>query len=341
MSEKFILSSSNKDLHGINFSRTMLEEGVLRINGQQKMRYLVNHRREYPLLGYIDNAELIEREDTYLLIAERILYSKKENIDWDSELLAEKPDQPITILRRGSNEQDFVITLDPNNFGSPKQYFNIEQTLRETIKDDLHIKTDTRKSFSLEPRVIISLLAAGPIWNLSKPFLKKIGERIADNIGDAVYDAGKKQLLSIAHNVKKLMTITRQQAIPVNKPLSLIFELHGEPYIELHAKTDNADLVVKGLSINQLSKMRQRVNELSEHVKIAEAHFDLSKKGSWAFTYLVAIDGTQIGKKSIFKKRDQLMKRIELNPQYGHSIGADVTYEYHSAPADASKHRKL
>lgn len=328
MSKKFVISSSLKDSHGVNFTKTMLEEGVASINGEKKMRYLVNHRREYPLLGCLDNAEVIEKDNVYLLMTEAIMYTQKEEVYWDTELIAERTAYPIQIQRRKPADQDFVITLDPNNFGSPKQYLVLEQALKDELQGDLEIKTDTRKGFIPEPRIIFSLAMAAPIWHLTKPLLKKVGEKIADDIGDAVYEAGKKMILSLAHKTKQTMLITRQRALPQNKPLSLVFELHGEPYIELHAKTNDVNLVAKGLSINQLSKIKKRVNELCEHVKIIEAHFDLSKKGSWVFSYLITEDGVQIGKKSLFKKRDKLIERIKLNPQYGHSIGADVTYEY-------------
>jgi hypothetical protein len=328
MPEKFVLSSSSKDRHGVSFSKELLEDGANSINNEDKMRYLVSHRREYPLIGYIDNAEVVEKDTIFLLMAEQISYIDREEVLWDHELVSERPRHPFKLRCPRPIDHDFLITVDPNNFGTPQNYFSLVMTLKEALDEELEIKTDTRKGLIPEPRIIIGLLMAGPLWSLTKPIFKKIGDKIADDIGDGIYEKGKEQLQILVQKVKKLMLITRKAAIPKNRPLSLIFELHGEPYVELHSKTDDVDLVARGLSIKQLSKMRARLSEFCNHVEVAEAHFNLSEKGSWVFSFLITTEGVQIGKKAIFKKRDQLLKRIKLSPQYGHSIGADVTYNY-------------
>ncbi len=328
MKEKLILRSSARDLHGLTTNKDLLLQAVDAINSPLKMRQLINHRRDYPPIGYLDNAELIEKEDIDLVVAEPFTYLVSEGVKWDSSLIEERPSKPIQFKKRTSEPEKLNITLDPNNFKSTDSFKNTVSQLKSSIQIPIIIKTDTRKAYILEPRVIITLAGYYSIvYPFVAPFLKKIGEKIAEDVASDVYDYSKKKLLSFTENVRKVLTITRQNTSPLNKPLEIIFEIQGEPYVELHAKSDNAENIVKAISPSQMSKVHKRIMELIENVEIAEIHFNLNEKGRWIYTYLITKDGTLIGTKSIFKKRDKLIKRINLSPTKGHSIGADVTYQ--------------
>jgi hypothetical protein len=329
MAEKVVLTSSSVDAHGTIIKKELLLNAVEEINAPLKMRYLANHKREYPLIGFFDNAELIQKDEVDLVVAEPIFYTSRELVDWDANLVIEKPIKPVQFKRRGEDEESFVITLDPNNFPTNDAFLKVTEQLKSESSEILAIKTDTRKGLLPEPRIIITIATYyGIIHPFVKPFLTKMGEKIAEEFAVDVYDVTKKKLLSLINSIHRIVTLTRKNAIPKDKPLMIIFEIPGHPYIELHAKTDNPDNLIKALSSNSLAKMHKRVNELMKNVDIDEAHFDLNEKGGWSFTYLITTDGSQIGRKAVFKKRDKLLKRIELSPTRGHSIGANVTYEY-------------
>ena len=114
--------------------------------------------------------------------------------------------------------------------------------------------------------------------------------------------------------------------MPKDKKLTTIFEIPGEPYIELHAKTDDADLIVNALNGSKISKLHQQLSDLSKLIDIKEVHFKLNEKGQWKFTYLIGFDGSIIGTKDIISKRDYLQNRINLKSIKGFSLGADVSY---------------
>lgn len=58
MAEKVIIRSETIDLHGDFTTLKALEDYVNAVNGENKMRYLANHRRDIPPIGYFDNAEI-------------------------------------------------------------------------------------------------------------------------------------------------------------------------------------------------------------------------------------------------------------------------------------------
>lgn len=328
MPEKIVLTSSSMDSHGITISREMLLDAVVSVNAPYKMRYLVNHKREYPLLGFLDDAELIRKDEVDLVVAQPIFYTSQESVTWDENLLLERPIYPVKLKMRGENVASFVVTLDPNNFKTTQDYFRTVSDIQNATSEVLKVKTDMRKNQIPEPRLIISLAAYYTVLHpFVKPFLKKMGEKMAEDFGADIYEGTKENLKMLAANIRHVVTLTRKNTIPQNKTLMVIFEIPGMPYIELHARTDNADLIATGLSPYQLAKMHIRLNQLGQNVEIAEAHFNLTERGSWIFTYLLTPEGIQIGTKTIFKKRDKLIRRIKLSPTYGHSIGADVIYE--------------
>jgi hypothetical protein len=154
----------------------------------------------------------------------------------------------------------------------------------------------------------------------------KIGGKFAEDIASDIYDHSKKKIKELYQGIVTAINVTMHNARPLKKPLEIIFEIPGIPYIELHAKADNVEPIAKGISASRLAKIHKRIAELSQHITIDEVHFSLGEKGQWQFTYLITPDGMLIGTKPIFKKRDKLVKRIELSPTKGFSIGADVTY---------------
>ncbi len=335
MTNKVTVSSSSKDLHGDTHSLDMLTKGVETINGTTKMRMLINHRRDLPPIGYWDNAELDEHNSVYLLKAEQIFYSKRETITDKPGLIKESFDKSIAFIQRPfEDNQPLTLTIDKNNFKSWDEVKSITETIINETEQPVEVNHDVRKDLIPDPRLIVTLTTYySVIYPLIKPFLKKMGEKIAEDIADDIYEKSKTKIKGFLTDIKKQITTVRKKALPQNKKLITIFEIPGKPYIELHAITDNADLIIKSLNEKKIFKIHQQLNELSEMVNITEAHFKLNEKGNWKFTYLITEDGAIIGTKDIMAKRDYLHQRINLRPIKGFSIGADVKYsEYEELP---------
>lgn len=328
MSNKVTVSSTQKDLHGDTLSLEHLKKGVETINGDKKMRMLINHRRDLPPIGYWTNGELDELSDVYLLKAEPILYKRREILTGTTVLIKESFETPVTFIERPYEEgQPVTLTFDKNNFESWDSVKRVIQKLTIESGEPIQVKHDSRKDLTPDPRLIITLTTYYSIlYPLIKPFIKKIGEKIAEDIADDVYKKTKEKSKHFFKNIKHYITTIRKSALPKDKKLTTIFEIPGEPYIELHAKTDDADLIVNALNGSKISKLHQQLSDLSKLIDIKEVHFKLNEKGQWKFTYLIGFDGSIIGTKDIISKRDYLQNRINLKSIKGFSLGADVSY---------------
>lgn len=328
MNEKVVIRSSARDLHGLQTGSELLNQAVDAVNGSSKMRQLANHRKDYPPTGYLDNAILVSENGLDLVVAEVLKYDVAQPVTWDDSLLIQKFTNRVSYKQRKHDDKWLTVTVDPNNYLSNKIFKKTLDEIGTQVSGPLTIITDTRKAYDLSNRVIVSLGAYYAVVHpFVTPFLKKIGEKIAEDIAADVYEVSKKKLKSVYEDIRKVLTITKNHEKKSKKPTEIIFEIDGNPKIELHVKSDNADNVVKSLSPAKFAKVHKRIAEFQQHVVIEEAHFSLNDKGQWYFTYLITDDGSMIGTKSIIKKRDQLVKRINASPTKGYSIGADVTYK--------------
>ena len=328
MSNKVVVSSTQKDLHGDTLSLEHLKKGVETINGDKKMRMLIDHRRDLPPIGYWTNGELEEQNEVYLLKAEPILYKSREIITGNTVLIKEAFETSVAFIERTYREgQPITLTFDKNNFESWDSVKRVVQKLTTESNQPILIKYDSRKDLTPDPRLIITLTTYYSIlYPLIKPFIKKIGEKIAEDVADDVYKKAKEKGKNLLKDIEKYVTILVKSILPKDKKLITIFEIHGKLYIELHAKTDDANLIVNALKGSKLSKLHDQLSDFSKLIDIKEVHFKLNKKGQWKFIYLIGVDGSIIGTKDIISKRDYLQNRINLRSIKGFSIGADVSY---------------
>src|ERR1700748_981001 len=103
MAKKRILLSEGMDAHGDFKPKYLLEKTIESINGAEKMRMLVNHRRDLPPLGYWDNAEIVVEQATNCVAAEEKFYRERTTCEWDSNLLIENLDQQVNLKSISGN----------------------------------------------------------------------------------------------------------------------------------------------------------------------------------------------------------------------------------------------
>ncbi len=309
MKNKIIMSSSRKDKHGDIMSKQLLEKAVEDINSKHKLRWTIDHKRELPPLGRIDNAELLDKDDHYFLAAEPVKYSNREEISWDNTLIKESFDEPIYFTEIVNTPADeFEISLDKNNFSSFEIYEKLNKDILALSEEKVELAMHGRKAEIPIPEIVLTISKYGVLYLLLKPFVEKIAEKLAED----TYDETKKRLKQFSNYVAKVVKLTREKALPKKRKLVTIFELHGTPHIELFARTDDPSLISKGLTEKNLCLVRDEVERLSQFVEIGKIQFVLSENGKWKFNYLLTVKGEAIGKKSIFKTRDQLYKKITL-----------------------------
>ncbi|MBV6880448.1 hypothetical protein NG800_014005 [Epilithonimonas ginsengisoli] len=316
------------DLHGDFIPFNIMEDYVKIINGNYKMRYLINHRRDIPPLGYFDNAEIKEVNKIFHVFAEPLVFKNRVTANFDKSLILEEPEKPISFIT-SENTDKFQILIDKNNFENINVLQNTAKKLRQVYSEEISLELGMRKNLVPDPQVVITLAKYYFIlYPLLKPFFAKIGEKIAEDIAEDIYDGCKKNAKAAVKKLSETVRIVRQNMIPKDKILHTIFEIPGTPTIELHIKSDDATKIEKGLQATKLFSVHKKVTSLQSQVDISEIHFIFNSKNKWEFSYLITSDGKIIGTKLSFSKRDKLLSRIELSPTKAFSIGASgIEYE--------------
>lgn len=87
MTQKVIIRSATIDRHGDMTTVDMLRDYADAVNGPLKMRYLANHRRDIPPMGYFDGAEIQNIDCVYHVWVLPIEYTERAVADWDDNLI--------------------------------------------------------------------------------------------------------------------------------------------------------------------------------------------------------------------------------------------------------------
>lgn len=321
--KKYIIRSAAVDRHGELVALENLQQVQETINGLEKMRMLLNHRPELPPIGYWDNAELGKEKNMDVVRASIIKYNPPEPIE-GTEFFIRRFSAPVKLISKTRTPERTTVSWDRANFKTASDYESIKRQVSSTAPHEVDFELHMRKSVITSPEFIVSLIFAQPFI---QGIMKRLGEKAVDNIGDDTYKAAKKQLKLFVAWVKKLHSQTRSHAIPKNKTLVSVFQIAGDPYIELIARTDDADLLAQGFSTANLQYVGETVSNLSRLFRIAECRFLLTDKGRWKLCYMLTVDGYAIGAKQIFAEQEKLAQKIEASPNAGFSIGGyDAKY---------------
>jgi hypothetical protein len=335
MAEKVIIRSSTIDRHGDYIPLKMMQDYVITVNGDQKMRYLANHRRDIPPIGYFDNAEIQKLNNIYHTLVEPISFKNRIIAPWDDNLVIEDAGEPVFFIKRDDGEMDtFRIAVDKNNFTTELELRETGRQLMELYNKPVALQLNMRKTMLPDPQVVITLAQYSLIlYPLLKPFLSKIGEKIAEDIADDVYKTCKSNVKGVVNKLSNTIRLIRPNMVPKDKVLLTIFEIPGDPYIELQIKSDDSIKIEKGLTAKNLLRIHQKIKDFQQLLDISEIYFFLNTKNKWDFSYLLTKEGQVVGTRTAFKKRDKLVTRINLSPTKGFSIGAEgVKFERRSTP---------
>ncbi|SHM93481.1 hypothetical protein [Mucilaginibacter sp. OK098] len=337
MAEKVIIRSATIDLHGDFTTVEMLKDYANAVNGPLKMRYLANHRRDIPPMGYFDDAELKDAGGVQHVWVLPVEYAERGTVEWDETLVIAGQTTAIPLMSRNSEKpgDQITISVDKNNFQNINDLKTTGGQIHRAFEGKVALELDMRKELYPDPRIVITLAPyAMVLYPLVKPFLTKMGEKIAEDIADDLYKNLKLGVKKLLGSLSSSVLSTREKMVPANKRLLTIFEIPWDPYIELHIRSDDPTKVEKGLQPPKLALVHEKIMDLQRYIDIAEIYFVLNTKNKWEFSYLLTPDGKVVGTKAAFKKRDKLVTRINLSPTKAFSIGASgVVYERRRLPS--------
>jgi hypothetical protein len=294
-------------------TKEALEQMVNSINCTDKMiRFGVDHRRDFPPRGRLENATLTEKDGYYYVETDFVEYDNTATVDWDNNLLIQYFDNSFQFAEVEKEEsKENSISIDPHNFSSFHEVKAFSDSLKADEDFAPKITFHGRKSEIPDPEIIFRFATAGLLYQILKPTAKKIGEKLAEGIADRTVEEAKKLVRFVEKSLKELF----YRCVPKARPVAIVFDLPGKPHIELIARTKDEKLVLKGLRDKQLEEIRKEIDSLTKHVEIAKVQFLLSEKGKWKFNYLITETGQTIGKKEIFKKREHRLNIISPKPR--------------------------
>lgn len=309
MAERIIMSSNSVDSHGDVMTKEALEGAVYQINGARKLHWNMNHRRELPPLGRIVDARIETKGEVVLLTAAPEQFQHRTLIDVEgSNLILESFSEEIPFISRYNEKMDGLsISLDPSNFSSYETFERFNNSLYQ-IDKSVNFEMHGRKADIPVPEIIFGISKLIVLYKFLQPFTSKILE----NLGDDVYIESKKKLKAFANYVARVVKKTRENTVPKNKKLTIIFEIHSQPFIELIVKTDDAAILSKALSEKKLTIIKTELAKFCNHFPVDKIQFKLSDKGNWKFNYLLTSKGEAIGDPNAFKERDKQYQRYEL-----------------------------
>lgn len=303
---KTVLASTHVDSHGDQITLEALEQMKEMTNGPRKVRFGVDHNREFPPKGIIEDAEIVERDGEHLLIGVFKPYEKKEILEWDSSLVKEYNDTNFTFSEVHHDPPlRTEIKVDLSNFPTHDLHDDFVQFL-EVDEPSVEVGNHFRKSQIPDPEIIFTIAKGTLLFYFLKPFAKKIGEEVGEEVAKSLIKASKKLYSKIEKAIQRFAL----NAIPKSRPIHFVFEFNADPHVELLAKTRDTKLVIEGLRESKLKKVKREIEKLSEREKIDKIQFILTKNGKWKFNYLLTKNGASIGRLEVTKKRDKRLNII-------------------------------
>lgn len=304
-SQRYILSSSNVDKHGHVMTKQALESSLKFINGKRKPRIGLDHNRNFPPMGRINNGEVIEKDGTYFLVADQEYFdvSKTAILNNGLELIEMSfSDENFPFIEcEYEPTKTIEIQIDPINLGS----FENGQAFLNDLKteSELEIKGSEfiRKSEIPDPEIVIKLTEIiGIALGIG---LRKIPEKLGEAIGEDLAKFYKLIGKSIRKSVKEM--------VPNNRPIHFVVEVPiDKTKLELIVTTRNPDIAIKAYRKEVIENLKKEIEFSIKELRAEKIQFIFNEENNWEMNYILASDGKVIGTKKSFKKRDDYFQEM-------------------------------
>lgn len=304
-SQRYVLSSSNVDKHGHIITKQALESSLKFINGQRKPRLGLDHNRNFPPMGRINNGEVIEKDGAYYLIADQEYFDVSKTVILSNgceliEMSFSDENFPFTECEMETIET-IEIQIDPINLGS---FENGQSFLNELkLESDLEIKGSEfiRKSEIPDPEIILKLTEIiGIALGIG---LRKLPEKLGEAIGDDLAKFYKLISTAVRKSVKEM--------IPKNRPIHFVVEIPiNKTILELIVTTRNPDTAINAYKKEEIEKLKNELEFSVKNLNAEKIQFFFNEENKWEINYILASDGRVIGTKKSFKKRDDYFQKM-------------------------------
>lgn len=330
-SMKVVLASTHVDSHRDRIPRKVLENSLLNVTGERRIRWLMNHRRDIPPMGYISDITLKDDADHTYMLGVTYPYEQRTEIEWDDSLYMEQAVVKYPFIGQEGNEtNEFGISLDKNNLTSMDELSAIDAQISEILRQEVRLRLHSRKALENIPELIITIAKCHIAYKLIKPFATKFLEKVGEESAVVATAKARNGLKELGISISKIFNIVWPKTTPKNKGLAFCIEFPGEngkyPHVYLLIKTETSDLITKGFTVKNIESVRNEIERMMKFFDVWEITFELNSNGHYAFRFLITSDGSTVGKKIAFKERDRMYKRIISREEgFGSSSGAAVS----------------
>lgn len=170
-----VISSSHVDRHGDMMTKEALEQMVSMINdNDSRVRMGVDHRRDFPPMGRLENAELVEKDGYFYVEADYVIFEKSGPVSWNKDFKTEYFDTIFQFTEVDQEEATSIsISVDPHNFNSFSEVSEFKKYIESSNEVEVSVKFHGRKSLIPDPEVVFQLTKSFLLYHLLKPTLKK------------------------------------------------------------------------------------------------------------------------------------------------------------------------
>ena len=198
----------------------------------------------------------------------------------------------------------FSLSLDPTGLGGHRGASRFNSDLRQADPTtEFEFRTTDRRSVLPDPEIVFTLgLQASALW---------CGVRLAKAAADAIEPELKAFFGVLVAAVKRMAV----EAIPKNRPVTYVLQVHGKPNLEFIARTRDVNAVISAMVERHLGALQPQIDALHEHFNAEMIQFNLQENGTWAFNYLLTGDGKVIGTKKAFDHRAVVLQEMDRKPK--------------------------
>ncbi|NQT17131.1 MAG: hypothetical protein HQ582_30540 [Planctomycetes bacterium] len=193
----------------------------------------------------------------------------------------------------------FCVGIDPTGLGGAQEAHDFFADLHAAHSTEFGTQPIGRRSLLPDPLVVFTLgTQVSAAW---------LGVRIAKAAADAIEPELKKFFAAMIDTIKRMVV----NAIPANRPVTYVLEVHGTPNLEFVARTRDAHAVISAMADSDLTELRPQIDALRDKFGAEFIQFRMQDDATWHFNYLLTEDGKVIGTKESFDYRAVVLKEME------------------------------
>lgn len=303
MKRDAIVATTHIDAHNMRITPGALKNAAKDINDGRKPSMGMEHDPSLPPIGKSLSARVEKLEDGALaLVCTQELFEARTKVELPSGSIGIKQEcesnrDPFVL---GDIQVPDVATIQSGrvNFQSRTEQQEFLAEVKRESQINFGEKELIQKSVIPDPQCIITLgLALSAAW-YSAPVAKKIAETIGDIASD--------ELRNLYSFIRATVVRFSSYALPRNRPRTYVVVIPGTPIIELLARSNDANLVIRALLRTPRRELMKQAKDLYETYRAERIQFMLSENGDWEFNYLLTSNGATIGTETCFRRRDEI-----------------------------------